>query len=42
MVPFAGSGAELVAAKLEGCNVIGFEIDDTFVKLGNEWLQRTK
>lgn len=42
VVPFAGSGAELVAAKLEGCNVIGFEIDDTFVKLGNEWLKRTK
>lgn len=40
VVPFAGSGAELVAAKLEGCNVVGFEIDDKFVKLGNEWLGR--
>lgn len=42
LVPFAGSGAELVAAKMEGCNVAGFEIDDTFVKLGNEWLKRIK
>lgn len=42
VVPFAGSGSELVAAKIEGCNVVGFEIDDTFVSLGNEWLSRTE
>lgn len=39
VVPFSGSGAELVAARLENCNVIGFDIDDRYVKLANSWLQ---
>lgn len=42
VIPFAGSGAELVAAKLEGCNSVGFEIDDKFVSLANSWLKRTQ
>ena len=38
IVPFAGSGSELVAAKKEGINFIGFEINDEYVKLCNERL----
>lgn len=41
MVPFAGSGSELVVAKVLGYNFIGFELNPDFVKLGNTWLGKT-
>jgi len=41
MVPFAGSGSELVVAKVLGYNFIGFELNPDFVKLGNAWLDKT-
>jgi site-specific DNA-methyltransferase (adenine-specific) len=40
MVPFAGSGAELVVAKSLECNFVGFELNEDFVKLGNSWLSQ--
>jgi len=33
LVPFAGSGSECVAAKKEGINFIGFEINEEYVRL---------
>jgi site-specific DNA-methyltransferase (adenine-specific) len=41
MVPFAGSGSELVVAKVLGYNFIGFELNPDFVKLGNAWVDKT-
>jgi site-specific DNA-methyltransferase (adenine-specific) len=41
MVPFAGSGSELVVAKSLGCNFVGFEINQDYVSLGNSWLEKT-
>ena len=38
VVPFAGSGSELVAAKRENINFIGFEINGEYVALCNERL----
>lgn len=38
VVPFAGSGSECVAAKMECINFIGFEINEDYVKLCNERL----
>jgi len=38
MVPFAGSGAELVVAKQLGCDFVGFELNPDYVDLGNSWL----
>ena len=38
VVPFAGSGSECVAAKLENINCVGFEINEDYVKLCNERL----
>lgn len=40
MVPFAGSGSELVVAKVLGCDFVGFELNDNYVKLGNSWLSK--
>lgn len=40
MVPFAGSGSELVVAKELGCNFIGFELNPDYVTLGNSWLSK--
>lgn len=40
MVPFAGSGSELVVAKQLGCNFIGFELNPDYVRLGNSWLSK--
>ena len=40
MVPFAGSGSELVVAKSFGYNFIGFEINPEYVKFGNSWLDQ--
>jgi site-specific DNA-methyltransferase (adenine-specific) len=41
MVPFAGSGSELVVAKSLGCDFVGFEINQDYVSLGNSWLEKT-
>lgn len=41
MVPFAGSGSELVVAKKLGYNFVGFELNPDFVKLGNSWLNKS-
>lgn len=38
VVPFAGSGSECVAAKIENINFIGFEINPDYVKICNERL----
>lgn len=35
LVPFAGSGADCVAAQELGINFVGFETDETFVRLAN-------
>lgn len=40
MIPFAGSGSELVVAKSLGCDFVGFELNDDYVKLGNSWLSK--
>lgn len=40
MVPFAGSGSELVVAKSLGCDFVGFEINQNYVSLGNSWLEK--
>lgn len=38
VVPFAGSGSECVAAKMENINFIGYEINKEYVKLCNKRL----
>jgi site-specific DNA-methyltransferase (adenine-specific) len=38
VVPFAGSGSECVASKIENINFIGFEINEEYVKLSNKRL----
>lgn len=40
MVPFAGSGSELVVAKSLGYDFVGFELNDKYVSLGNSWLNQ--
>lgn len=40
IVPFAGSGSELVVAKTLGCNFVGFDLNEDYVKLGNSWLSK--
>jgi site-specific DNA-methyltransferase (adenine-specific) len=40
LVPFAGSGAELVVAKTLGYDFVGFELNENYVKLGNSWLNK--
>jgi DNA modification methylase len=40
MVPFAGSGSELVVAKSLGYDFVGFELNDKYVGLGNSWLNQ--
>ena len=40
IVPFAGSGSECVAAKIENINFIGFEINKEYVDLCNERLSQ--
>jgi site-specific DNA-methyltransferase (adenine-specific) len=41
LVPFSGSGSELVVAKSMGCDFVGFELNEDYVKLGNSWLSKT-
>lgn len=41
VVPFSGSGSECIAAKLEGINYIGFEINEDYVNLSNTRLENT-
>jgi len=40
MVVFAGSGAELVVAKELGCDFVGYELNEDYVKLANGWLNK--
>lgn len=42
LIPFAGSGSECVAAKLEGLYYIGFDTDPTFVAIANKRLAGEK
>jgi site-specific DNA-methyltransferase (adenine-specific) len=41
IVPFAGSGAELVVARDLGCNYEGYELNKEYVILGNKWIEKT-
>lgn len=38
LVLFSGSGAECVAARMEGCSVVGFDLSPEYVHMGNSWL----
>jgi site-specific DNA-methyltransferase (adenine-specific) len=38
VVPFAGSGSECVSAKKNNVNFIGFEINETYIKIANDRL----
>jgi DNA modification methylase len=38
VVPFAGSGSECVAAKIENINFIGYEINEEYIELCAERL----
>ena len=40
VVLFSGTGAESVALEQEGCNFVAFDINDTYVKMGNAWIER--
>lgn len=37
LVPFSGTGAESVAAILEGCQFVGFDLNPEYVLAGNTW-----
>lgn len=39
VILFSGSGAESIAALIEDCNFIAFDIDSDFCNLGNEWIK---
>jgi site-specific DNA-methyltransferase (adenine-specific) len=39
LVPFAGSGSECAAAKLEGHDFIAFELNDQYIKLANGYIK---
>lgn len=41
LVPFAGSGSELVVAKSLGCEFEGYEINGDYVKLANSWISKS-
>lgn len=40
LIPFSGSGAESVAAIMEGCDFIGFDLTPEYARMGNAWSQR--
>jgi site-specific DNA-methyltransferase (adenine-specific) len=40
VIPFAGSGSELVVAKTLGCEFVGFELNSDYVILANSWLEK--
>lgn len=42
VVPFAGSGSELVVCKGLGYEFIGYEINSKYVDLANSWISQTK
>jgi site-specific DNA-methyltransferase (adenine-specific) len=42
IVPFAGSGSECVAAKIENINFIGFEINPDYVKICDDRLKEIR
>lgn len=41
LIPFAGSGAECVAARQLGINMLAAEIDQDYALLANAWLKKT-
>jgi site-specific DNA-methyltransferase (adenine-specific) len=41
VVPFSGSGSEVVVAAELGCSVVGFEINETYQKIANAWVERS-
>jgi len=42
LVPFVGTGSECVAAKELGQSYIGFEVNPTYIKIANKYLENTK
>ena len=42
MDPFMGIGSTAVACKKLGLNYMGFEIDQSYVEIADEWLSKTK
>lgn len=42
IVPFAGSGSELIVARDLKCNFEGYELNKDYVTLGNMWLKKTE
>jgi site-specific DNA-methyltransferase (adenine-specific) len=42
VIPFAGSGSECVAAKMLGLDFVGYELNEDYVELCNDRLERTE
>ncbi|KKS28512.1 MAG: (Cytosine-5-)-methyltransferase protein, partial [Parcubacteria group bacterium GW2011_GWC2_42_11] len=42
LVPFAGSGSELVSAKRNGRDYIGFELNAEYIKIAEQRLKAVK
>ncbi|MFH1237903.1 MAG: DNA methyltransferase [archaeon] len=42
LVPFVGSGSEVVSAKINGLDFIGFDLNPEYIDLSNERLKHTK
>ncbi len=40
LVLFSGTGAECVAGIKENCDVLGFDINENYVKMGNAWIEK--
>lgn len=40
LVLFSGTGAECVAGIQEDCEVIGFDINEEYIKMGNLWIEK--
>ncbi|MFH1291031.1 MAG: DNA methyltransferase [archaeon] len=41
LVPFVGSGSEIVSAKINGLDFIGFDLNPEYIDLANERLKHT-